>query len=133
MFDKAYCGAEQRMRAIFPTKNPQTSAQIRRNDLISGERVMAENFYGRMTSLWGVISKKYRWDHRLYDKVMGISIALTNAHIDITPLRNDEYQLYKSLVLEYQQVAEEQLERERKSKEESRKRVRERVQRLRNV
>jgi len=134
LFDKAYCGAETRVQAIVPMKNVEPgSAADRRNTTIGNERVMAENFYGRMTQLWGIIAKKYRWDHRLYDKVIGIAIALTNAHIDITPLRDDEHEFYQSLLGEYAAVAHEQLEREKLSKEKSRRRVRERVQRLRIV
>lgn len=129
-FDKAYVGANERVQAIIPTKigsQPLTNAQVRCNDTVSGERVKAENFYGRMTALWGVIAKKYRWDHQLYDKAMGIAIVLTNAHIDITPLHDDEHVLYRSLLQEYHNVAAEQLEQERASKERSCQRVRERV------
>jgi len=62
--------------------------------------------------------KKWRWDHSIYDKIIGICIALTNAHIDIQPLRDDECKVYRSLLSEYTQLAHEQMEREKAATQE---------------
>jgi len=94
---------------------------------------MCENYYGQMTSLWGVISKKYHWDHQYYDKIFGICLALTNADVDIRPLRSDEHIIYRALLQEYQELAQEQLERERKNKEISCQCCKDRNSRLQNV
>jgi len=133
LMDKAYVGAEERVRAIIPKKAPQNQAENNRNERVGRERVMCENYYGRMCALWGIISKKYRWDHQLYDKIFGICLALTNANVDISPLRGDEYLAYRALLQEYEDTAREQLEREKRNKEISRQRCSERNQRLRNV
>jgi len=131
--DKAYIGAEERVQAIIPKKKPQTPSETNRNERIGRERVMCENYYGRMVALWGVISKKFCWDHQYYDKIFGICLALTNADIDIRPLRSDEYITYRSLLAEYRELAKEQIEREKKNKEMSHQHCKERNTRLLHV
>jgi len=69
---------------------------------------MCENYYGRMVALWAITAKKFRWDHDYYDKIIGICIALTNADIDIRPLRETEHELYRALLKEYAELAQEQ-------------------------
>jgi len=94
---------------------------------------MCEKFYGRMVALWGIMSKKFRWDHQYYEKIIGICIALTNAHIDIQPLRHDEHKTYRALLQEYSTLAKEQLDREKLAKEKSRQRSKDRNERLRHI
>jgi len=133
LMDKAYVGAEERVRAIIPKKNPQTQTETSRNEKIGRDRVMCENYYGRMCALWGVISKKYRWDHQCYDKIFGICLALTNADVQTQPLHSDEHIIYHALLQEYKELAQAQLDRERRNKEASRQRCKDRAVQLRNV
>ena len=59
-----------------------------------------ENFFGRLTKLWGVISSKYRWSEEGYDDIFRLCVALTNYHISFHPLRDEEdatnYKQYKN-------------------------------------
>jgi len=41
--DKGYKGAENRIRAFIPTKNPQEKHERQHNQLLGGERVICEN------------------------------------------------------------------------------------------
>lgn len=132
--DKAYVGgAEIGLRVLTPFKNSLTQAQMAHDRLVGSGRVVVENFYGRMVQLWGIIAKKWRWDHQLYDRVVGICIALTNAHLDNNPLRQDEGQFYTSLLNEYAELHQQQMERERLTKQRSRANQQRHLQALNQV
>ena len=81
--------------AISPHKKPRngelSQAQADENRKISHYRIIVENWFGRHKSLWRVCNGKYRQKHTTYKDVWGFCAALTNFHIQLHPLRGDEY------------------------------------------
>ena len=56
------------------------------NATVSSHCIIVENFFGRLTKLWGVILSKYRWSKDGYDDIFHLCVALTNFHISFHPL-----------------------------------------------
>ncbi|KAJ0405908.1 hypothetical protein ATCC90586_005853 [Pythium insidiosum] len=54
--DKGYQGAASFVRAIHPKKKPVggslTAEELQRNARVSSDRVLVENYFGRVCSLW---------------------------------------------------------------------------------
>ena len=92
--DKGYQGAQREVRALIPKKKPSgnvlTFDEQRENDRISSDRVIVENFFGRLKTLWALSSDSYRWSRKKYDLVFQTCVALTNAHVRFHPLRADD-------------------------------------------
>ena len=92
--DKGYQGASEDFRVIHPIKNPPrgvlSTEDQEFNRKVSSDRIIVENYFGRMTSLFTVLSHKYRWNEKLYDKIFKACMALTNFHIKLNPLRNTD-------------------------------------------
>ena len=57
------------------------------NQLLSHDRIIVENFYCRMKSIFGIVYGEYRGDLELLVDVIPILICLTNFHIHKNPLR----------------------------------------------
>lgn len=105
--DKGYQGIKEFLRGIHPIKKPigrcLTASENRYNRDISSDRIIVENFFGRLMSLWGVLSHKWRWSEEHYDMVLYSCVALTNLHIRYNPLRardGEFYQKYKNRLLD---------------------------------
>ncbi|KAE9161320.1 hypothetical protein PF002_g32403 [Phytophthora fragariae] len=105
--DKGYQGLRSDFRAIHPKcqtrLNPLPLEETRNNDRISHDRVIVENYFGRMKMLWGVCSDKWRWDEGAYDLFFRVCLALTNAHVRLRHLRaeeGDDYQRYDARLRE---------------------------------
>ena len=75
---------EQRRRSYGVSS--VTPAQKLHNEHIAADRVIVENFFGRLTQLWGRARTVYRDDHSHYDEGDDVAICLTNFHIQINPL-----------------------------------------------
>ncbi|KAE9133659.1 hypothetical protein PF010_g2742 [Phytophthora fragariae] len=97
--DKDYQVLRSHFRAIHPKRqtrlNPLPLEETRNNDRISHDRVIVENYFGRMKTLWGVCSDKWRWDEGAYD--LFFRVCLTLSHVRLCPLRDeegDDYQRY---------------------------------------
>ncbi|KAG2878496.1 hypothetical protein PC116_g21332 [Phytophthora cactorum] len=93
--DKGYQGLEQHVRCIHPMKgsNPKAAAAQQNAD-ISSDRIIVENWFGRLCGHWRICADKYRWGEDLYDDIFQTCAALTNYHIGYYPLRStngDEY------------------------------------------
>lgn len=94
LFDKGYVGCQQLVRAFIPKKKPirgslSTTDKIR-NGLLSSDRVIVENWFGRLVSLWGIMFKQYRWSEGNYDTFFALCLCLTNFHILLHPLRHKD-------------------------------------------
>ncbi|KAF0715653.1 Aste57867_3280 [Aphanomyces stellatus] len=89
--DKGYQGIQHAVRAVLPFKKPVsgvlTFEQERTNDRIATDRVIVENWFGRLKTLWGVCADSYRWNRQGYDVVFQTCAALTNVHVRFNPLR----------------------------------------------
>ncbi|OWY92328.1 hypothetical protein PHMEG_00038723 [Phytophthora megakarya] len=119
--DKGYQGLDKSIRAIIPKRRPRGAAltfdEESRNRRVSSARVLVENYFGRMTSLWRVCSTTFTWHESKFDRIINICVALTNFHARLHPLRAEDQYLYEQILSRYVSMAEEQ----------RRKRQRERV------
>lgn len=83
--DKGYQGIKEICRAIHPKKKPANGilsiAEEQENKSISSDRILVENYFGRMVCLWNILSTKWKWNESNYDKFFKICLALTNYHI----------------------------------------------------
>lgn len=105
--DKGYQGGSEHTRIITPTKKranqPLSNAERIHNSNISSDRVLVENFFGRMKTCWGVTSKVYRYAEKNYDMFMYWAVGLTNFHIKFNKLRDEDGDFYRSYL---QQMAD---------------------------
>lgn len=96
--DKAYIRGSDELRLIVPKRDPQRGISDLRskesNIAISHDRIIVENYFGRMKSLWGLLSTKYRRDEDTYDTWMTLGVAMTNYSIHIRPLRAEDRGTY---------------------------------------
>ncbi|KAE8889088.1 hypothetical protein PF004_g3942 [Phytophthora fragariae] len=99
--EKGYQGLGADFRAIHPKRHqrmqPSSLEDMRQNDNISHDRVIVENYFGRLKTLWSVCADKWRWDEKSCDLFFRTCVALTNAHVRLRPLRaeeGDDYQRY---------------------------------------
>lgn len=92
--DKGYQGLHRRIRAITPAKRPANGllspSDVAANDKIASDRVIVENFFGRLKTLWAVTSDIFTWKRDHYDLFFQTCVALTNVHIRFNPLRDDD-------------------------------------------
>ncbi|OWZ08273.1 hypothetical protein PHMEG_00019215 [Phytophthora megakarya] len=107
--------------AIIPKRRPRGGAltfdEESRNRRVSSARVLVENYFGRMTSLWRVCSTTFTWHESKFDRIINICVALTNFHARLHHLRAEDQDMYEQILSRYVSMAEEQ----------RRKRQRERV------
>ncbi|ETO77538.1 hypothetical protein F444_07280, partial [Phytophthora nicotianae P1976] len=84
--DKGYQGLAAGFRAITTFKKQPlrelTLEQVEINDRIAHDRVLVENYCGRLCTLWAMCSDKYRWDEGNYNIEDG-----TNYHNYLKRLR----------------------------------------------
>ncbi|RHY20158.1 hypothetical protein DYB32_010215 [Aphanomyces invadans] len=94
LVDKGYQGLQEKFRAIHPTKSSGNASlpteTVIENRNISSDRIIVENFFGRLCSIWRVCADKYRWSEDLYDTIMRCCVALTNCHIETLALRAED-------------------------------------------
>ena len=119
MMDKGYQGAVELIRAIIPNKgkNPSNDDELR-NKKIARNRIICENFYGRMKKMFKIMELKYKWDENTYSNVFKVCSALTNYHIMKYPLRNEDGIYYKVILKNYGDL---ELEKKRKQQEKGKK------------
>ncbi|RHY91824.1 hypothetical protein DYB37_011196 [Aphanomyces astaci] len=90
--DKGYQGIQEYVRGLTPVKRPRhghlTMEQERANAKWSSDRVIVENFFGRLKRLWGLVSDKYTWKKDECNMYFQTCVALTNVHVRFNPLRN---------------------------------------------
>ena len=100
--DKGYAGGDRDIRAIIPKNGNRLSATDNsRNRNIFACRIIVENFFGRLKMLWKIMHDRFRLSHDWYDKIVRICVALTNFHIDLNPLREDDRINYKAIPRQY--------------------------------
>ena len=101
LLDKGYYGAFEIVRAIYPTKKPPnhmlSNALLSENHEISSDRIIVENYFGRLFSLCSVIVTKYIWKEEYYNQFMRICAALAKTHIGRNPLRTRDNAFYQTL------------------------------------
>lgn len=99
LMDKEYQGAQRSVRAVIPVKKPigghLTRMQRDNNFRIGKDRVIVENYFGRLTSLWSIFSTRFKLSEDIFDTVTRICVALTNHHVISNPLGDNDVQVYQ--------------------------------------
>jgi len=99
LLDKGYQGSREMFRALTPHKKPPrgvlSAEQESYNKNLSSDRILVENYFGRMLSLWNIMAAKYRWGEELYDPITTWCVALTNYIVRDHPLRQEDIDWYK--------------------------------------
>jgi hypothetical protein len=105
LVDMGYQGSGSIIRTIQPKRKPRndelTNEEIQRNKRVSSDRILVENYFGRMSKLWSIMSDTFRWSHDKYDMIATISCALTNYHTSLTPLIAQDGSYYNLTLKEY--------------------------------
>ena len=90
LFDKGYTGLNSQgfPEAIVTIKKPigrdLTPQELEVNHRIESDRVIVENYFGRMKTIFGVMAGKFRGNREDYlTNIMEVCIALTNYHISL--------------------------------------------------
>lgn len=106
--DKGYQGAAEFLRVVTPKKKPPgrnlSEEDLIFNQKLASSRIIVENFFGRMTKLWSIVSRKYVWGEELYDTIFRLCVALTNVNIKIQPLRIIDGQWYNGYKNRMQEI-----------------------------
>jgi len=113
LLDKGYQGTQDVIRGIHPIrKKPNarlSQADVTFNRNVSSDRIIVENYFGRLCSLWEICSRKYRWSEALYDPIFKLCVALTNYHIEKHPLRNEDLEYFTRRKNEMMVLSEERV------------------------
>ena len=66
LVDKGYQGAFEFLCVVLMKKNSPNGALSKEDTVfkrkVASDRIIMENYFGRMGSLWGGISSKYKWN-----------------------------------------------------------------------
>lgn len=130
--DKVYQGLVESLLAIHSeNKSPNSNLSLdnnRRNENVSGDRVVIENFFRRMATFWMVIRSKWRWRKKNYDIFYNLSVVLTNAQILFHALRENYGGLYRQYKSRLLSIGNKIVRKMRRSQAKSRERRRARVE-----
>ena len=101
LIDKGYQGAQDDLRVLLPKKKrPNRLLSVddeQDSSELSSDRVIVENYFGRSSMLWEVVSLKYRWSEGMYDTTFQMCMGLTNIHISWHPLRDSDGHHYQQI------------------------------------
>jgi hypothetical protein len=121
LVDKGYQGLADECRAIHPKKRPPRGFLDRDDEEFNrkqrSDRVLVENYFGRMCSLWMITSRQYRWTESRYDMVMTICAALTNFHVSTEPLREQDMSYYKDVLSHLSDIGNERFTKKRQNQQ----------------
>lgn len=73
-----------------------SKSDISFNEKVSSDRIIVEAFFGRLGSLWAVMSQKWRWAEYNYDIIIRLCVGLTNLHTRFHRLRSSDITFYQS-------------------------------------
>jgi len=131
--DSGYTGPSEdtpEVRRIVILKPTQRHTQIERtiNEELSRLRAPVEQFFGRLTKLWGVVGGTYTLDHNSFDMYFNICTLLTNEHIRYHQLEEVDHEFYTQFLVHRRAQQENRRKREREHQVAYHKRKRERLQ-----
>jgi len=96
--DKGYQGLSDSFRVVHPKRRcptmPLTVEEEATNRNISSDRIIVENYFGRLCTLWALCSDKYRWQEAKYEMYFRACVALTNMQVRAHPLCADDGEHY---------------------------------------
>jgi hypothetical protein len=109
--DKGYAGIERLVRAIIPKKKPRNrqldNDDLERNRKIAHDRIVVEIFFGQVCKLFGVMGGKYRWSREKFDIIADVCFSLTNFHICLNPLRDEDKSYYDNVLASFRVMSDE--------------------------
>lgn len=99
--DSGYQGAQKNYEEIrFPFKKPPngdiTNEEKEFNQKLSRDRIIVENFFGRMKMVFGLMHGVYKGELLLLNDLIPIIVCLTNFHISRRPLRRSNVEIHNS-------------------------------------
>ena len=128
ILDKEYIESSKIMRTIVPTKKKKLSTvEKNRNNKIAYDRIIVENYYGRMKTLFKIMYDVFRWELKTYDIVFIVCAALTNFHIMKNPLKKVDGELYKAYIRHWITVGKRKAEKRKKYQQEYLKKKKKRL------
>ncbi|ETM35519.1 hypothetical protein L914_17598 [Phytophthora nicotianae] len=108
---------EGRLHEVYPKDwAPLSLEDACYNDKLARDRVIVENFFGRLKTLWGICSDKWRFDEASYDLYFRACVALTNVHVRLRPLRGDDGKDYSKYDARLCEIGTELLEKQKKKR-----------------
>ncbi|KAF0708354.1 hypothetical protein AaE_013251 [Aphanomyces astaci] len=103
--------ASHSLGGIHPKRRPAhgslDASDLERNANVTSDRVIVENFFGRVCSLWCVSCATYTWSKRNYSAIQRVTFALRNFHLSLLPLHHDDVDFYGRVLARYQRMANE--------------------------
>ena len=119
--DKGYQGASVVARIKTPKKKTAQRIldrdDIRSNKQIERARVIVENYFGRLKSLWGQMRTCYKLKQDMYNPFFRFCCALTNWHLTFLPLRAEDGNFEENYIL---MLREQQKQAQKRRDEQSR-------------
>ena len=94
LFDSGYQGAGRLMDALLPMRRlphqELTAEQYNHNQELSSQRIIVENFFGRLKGCWKILAGKYRGQYSLLKDAIDVCVSLTNLLVVKYPLRGEK-------------------------------------------
>lgn len=107
LFDSAYIGPAEDTpginRVALKKKSTVREQERARQAHLAARRVVVEQFFGRLTSLFPIARNKYIWDHSLFDLIIDICILLTNEHIKFRQLSEEDGTFFQQIKMKLKQ------------------------------
>jgi len=98
VYDSGFLGAVDVPfpRAVIPRPSSiRSPTGIHVDNYYKKRRVVVEQFFGRMKKTWKITAKPYPYDVEFMEKDYGILLMLTNEHIELYALAEDEATYYR--------------------------------------
>lgn len=72
-----------------PPKQPSATSDKKRKTEIAEDRILVQNWFGRLVGMWKIFVKLYHWSEEKYEDLFTVCAFLNNIHISYYPLRDD--------------------------------------------
>lgn len=131
--DRGYTGPERdtpTVRRLFIQRNAITQEQQSRNAELAAIRVVVEQWFGRLKKLWKFARTVYKLDHSEFDSHFLILSLLTNEHIRVNNLTEEDRIYYLNLLKEQRERYEQRRRKRHAQAEKYREKKRQRIQSL---
>ena len=69
-----------------------------RNTRVSSDRVVVENFFGRVCGMFGIFLSIYSWSSDELDTIVDVCFSIVNFYIRIHPLREQDVGYYQKVI-----------------------------------
>ena len=103
---------------IFIKSNPQNQQERNQNTILSRVRCPEEGFFGTLRQLFKLLRQPFKFCHSTFDLHVHNMIMLTNEHLRLSELNNEDLRRHKALIEQrIQQSQTVAVERKRKNRE----------------